>query len=249
MTHIIPDISQRKIALFAGIGYLIIFITGIFANFFVLENLLVSEDAVATADNFMKNTGLFRTGIFSFILMVIFDVLLAWALYMVLKSVNQSLSLLSGWLRLINGAIFAIALYHLFGVLHILSGVEYLNVIGTAQLQAHLMIFLNAFNNTWLIGLVFFGLHLFVLGFLIYKSGYIPKFIGILLLIASVGYLVDSFANFMLPNYSDYKDIFSLIVVVPGIIGELSLTFWLLFRGSRIPELKSRKGIKSIKDL
>ena len=93
------------------------------------------------------------------------------------------------------------------------------------------MLSLNMFNYTWLIGLIFFGIHLFILGYLIYKSGYVPKFIGGLLLIASLDYLLDSFANFLLPNYNDYKNIFQLIVIVPGIVGELSLTFWLLFKG------------------
>jgi len=103
-----------------------------------------------------------------------------------------------------------------------------------------MLLFLNTFNNTWLIGLVFFGLHLFVLGYLIFKSGYIPRILGILLIVASIGYLIDSFANFLLPNYTEYKDIFLLVVVVPGIIGELSLTFWLLFKGAKIPDMKSR---------
>ena len=72
------------------------------------------------------------------------------------------------------------------------------------------------------------------LGYLIFKSGYIPKIIGIFLIIASLGYLTDSFANFLLDNYSDYKEIFMLIVVIPGVIGELSFTLWLLIRGGKI---------------
>jgi hypothetical protein len=77
-----------------------------------------------------------------------------------------------------------------------------------------------------------------VLGYLIYKSGYISKLIGVLLLVAGIGYLIDSFANFLLPDYANYKDIFLMIVVIPGIIGELSLTFWLLFKSKMIPELR-----------
>jgi hypothetical protein len=77
-----------------------------------------------------------------------------------------------------------------------------------------------------------------VLGYLIYKSGYIPKTIGILLFIAAIGYLIDSFANFLLADYVNYKDIFLMIVLVPGVIGELSLTFWLLFKGAKIPEIE-----------
>jgi hypothetical protein len=239
MKNRIADISLRKAAIVAGFGYLIIFITGIFSNFFVLESLIVPGDATTTSNNIMGNDLLFRKGILSFIIMVVFDVVLAWAFYVLLKPVNKNLSLLSGWLRLVNSTIFGIALYNLFSVLQILSGAEYLKVFVTGQLQAQVMLFLNAFNYTWLIGLVFFGLHLFVLGYLIFKSGYIPRILGILVIVASVGYLIDSFANFLLPNYTDYKDIFLLVVVVPGIIGELSLTFWLLFKGAKIPEMKN----------
>ena len=223
--------SMKSLSRFAGVGYLIIFVTGIFANFFVLEGLIVYDDAAATVQNILNNDSLFRIGILSFVLMVIFDVLLAWALYLLLKPVSIDLSLLSGWLRLANSVIFAVALFNLFDVLHVTGGANYMQLMDSAILNSRVMISLNSFNSTWLIGLILFGLHLFVLGYLIHKSGYIPKFIGVLLIIAGVGYLVDSFANFLLPNYTDYKDIFMMIVVIPGIVGELSLTFWLLIKG------------------
>jgi hypothetical protein len=234
------NISQRKVAQVAGFGYLIIFITGIFSNFFVLENLIVPENAATTAANILANDWLFRIGILSFIIMVVFDVLLAWALYVLLKPVNPNLSLLSGWLRLVNSVIFGIALYNLLSVLQILGDAQYLQVFIEEQLNAQLMLSLSTFNNIWLIGLVFFGLHLFLLGYLIFKSGYVPKILGVLLIIAGTGYLIDSFANFLLANYSEYKDIFLILVVVPGVIGELSFTFWLLLRGGKIPEMKER---------
>ena len=184
----------------------------------------------------MANQLLFRVGVFGFMIMVIFDVLLAWLLYLLLKPVNTRLSLFSGWLRLVNGTIFGIALYHLLNVLEMVSGADYLKLLDPGQVQAQVMLFLHSFNQLWLIGLVFFGLHLFVLGYLILKSRYIPRVLGILLIIASAGYLIDSFANFMIPNYQNYATIFMLIVVVPGVIGELSFTLWLLFKGSKIPE-------------
>ena len=96
------------------------------------------------------------------------------------------------------------------------------------------MLLLKAFNNTWLIGLIFFGLHLFVLGYLIVKSGIVPRILGILLIVASLGYLTDSFANILLPNYAGYKEMFLLIVAVPGVIGELSFSLWLLFKGVNV---------------
>ena len=224
-------IPLNNIAKIAGAGYLLIFISGIFANFFVIEGLVVPGDAVTTTNNIVNNLSQFRIGILSFIIMVVFDVLLAWALYLLFRPVNQSISLLAAWLRLVNATIFAMALFNLFNVLQMISGAQYLAVIEPVQMQAQVMLFINAFNNTWLIGLIFFGIHLIFLGYLIIKSTYVPTILGILLIVASLGYLIDSFANFLLPNYSEYKDIFLLIVAVPGIIGELSLTFWLLIKG------------------
>jgi hypothetical protein len=158
-------------------------------------------------------------------------VLVAWALYILLKPVNKNLAMLAAWFRLVFAAILGVALHNLLSVLQLLSGPDYLTVFETEQLQAQAMLFLNAFNNTWLIGLTVFGLHLFVLGYLVFKSGYIPRIIGILLVVSSLGYITDSFANFLLPNYANYAPIFLLIVAVPAIIAELSLTLWLLLKG------------------
>ncbi|AKB28901.1 hypothetical protein MSSIT_2182 [Methanosarcina siciliae T4/M] len=236
MANHTADISLRQAAIVAGFGYIIIFLLGIIANFFVLQNLIVPEDAAATVNNIMVNEWQFRLGILGFIIMVIFDVVVAWALYILLKPVNRSLSLLTAWFRLVNATIFGIALYNLFSVLQLLGGAGYLTVFETGQMQAQVMLFLSAFNYTWLIGLIFFGFHLFFLGYLILRSGYIPGILGVLLMIASLGYLIDSFANFLLPSYTDYETIFMLIVFVPGVIGELSLTLWLLLKGTKLTE-------------
>jgi hypothetical protein len=224
----------NKVAKLAGFGYLIIFITGIFSNFFVLENLVVPEDAAVTAKNITESEMMFRIGILSFIIMVVADLLLAWALYILLRPVNKDLSLLSGWLRLVNGTVFGIALFGLVNVLQILSGTGNLAGAEADQLQATIMLSLDTFNHTWLIGLVFFGFHLLLLGYLIIRSGYIPRAIGYLLVVAGIGYLIDSFANFLLPAYNEYADIFMLIVVIPGVAGELSLTIWLLVKGGKL---------------
>jgi len=221
----------NKIARIAGIGYLVIFVTGIFANFFVLESIVEPNDAATTYNNILENTLQFRIGFLSFVVMVVFDVILTWALYLIFEPVNRNLALFGAWFRLVNTAIFGVALFALFNVLHLTSGEEYLNIFEPAQLQAKVMLAIENFNNIWLIGLLFFGIHLAALGYLIIQSKFIAKFIGILLIIASLGYVIDSVAHFMMPNYNDYKDIFSMIVVIPGVVGEFSLTLWLLIRG------------------
>ena len=216
MTNHIADISPGKAARVAGIGYLIIFVLGIFANFFIFGGLLVHGNAAATANNIMANGLLFRGGMVSWLIVLVCDIVIAWALYIFLKPVSKSLSLLAAWFRLVYATIFGITQLNLLFVLLLLNGTDYLAVFDTNQLQALAMLFLNGHNLGFLIGLVFFGVHLLLISYLIFKSNYIPKILAILLLLSSLGYLIDSFANFLLPNYADYETIFLLLVLGGG---------------------------------
>ncbi len=232
MTNRIADISLRKAAIVAGFGLLIMSILAAFANFYILPSLIVPGDAATTANNIMANELLFRIGICSFTIVIVLDVVVAWALYVLLKPVNKSLSLLAAWFRLVYATIFGIALANLFNVLRLLSDADYVTVFDIDQLYAQVMLSLNAFSDGWQIGYVFFGLHLFVLGYLVFKSGYIPKILGVLLIIAGLGYLIDSYAIFLLPNYE-------ATIGYVTFIGEVLFMLWLLFKGAKIPEMKS----------
>ena len=182
----------------------------------------------------MSNELLFRLGILSFVIVAILDVVVAWALYVLLKPVNKNVSLLAAWFRLVYSVIFGIALVNLYQVLELLSGSDYLKVLEPNQLYAESMVSLVAFNSVWMIGLVFFGIHLSILGYLTFKSGYVPKTLGILLVIAGLGYIIDSFAIFLLPNYQP-------TIAAVTFIGEALFMLWLLFKGSGISEMKSLK--------
>lgn len=237
MTNRSTEASPLYYARVAGLGLLLMAILAMFSNFSVLEGLIVPGDAAATANRIIANEMLFRSGFISFVIVLILDVLVAWALYVLLKPVNKNLAMLAACFRLVYTAIFGIALSNFLNVLPLLSGAEYLTVFTKDQIHAQVLLLIDAFNNGWLIGLVFFGCHLLVVGYLIVKSGgYLPRIIGIFLIIASVGYVIDSTAHFLLPNYTDYKTIFLLIVAIPGVIGELSLAFWLLIKGVKVQQ-------------
>ena len=163
MTNRIADGSLRKAAMVAGLGLLVMTIFAIFAQFAVIQGLIVPGDAATTANNIMANEMLFRLGIFSFMIVIICDVLVAWGLYVLLKPVNENLSLLMAWFRLVYSAIFAVALANLFNALQLLSGADYLGAFEPNQLQAQVMLSLDAFQAGWTIGLVIFGLHLVLL--------------------------------------------------------------------------------------
>lgn len=228
MTNRMTDISLHQAAIVAGVGLLLITILTPFAEFSVRQSLIVPGDAATTAQNIMANEWLFRIAIYSYLIVAILDVVIAWALYVFLKPVNQSLSLLTAWFRVVYAAILAIVLLNFVVALQLLTGADYLTVFETGQLQAQMMLFLDAFGYGWDIGLLIFGLHLLMLGYLVYKSGYIPKILGVLLIIASFGYLIDSSGKLLSPTYEANIALFTFI-------GEVVLIFWLFIKGARLP--------------
>ena len=231
---------NNKTARVAGVLYLTIIVAGIFAEFVVRQSLIVPGDATATASNIMASEGLFRLGIAGDLIMILSDIALALIFYVLFKPVSQALSLLAAFFRLGQATILALNLLNLFFVLQLLSGADYLTVFGADQLDALVLLFLNGHSLGYSIGMVFFGLSLLVLGYLVFKSGYLPRILGGLLIFASLGYLVDSFAGLLWPNYDNYEAIFALVVFVPAFIGELSMAVWLLVKGINVPQQADR---------
>ena len=211
-------------------------IPAIFANYFVFSRLIVSGDVAATANNIIASEMLFRAGIVSWLIVLTLDVVVAWGLYVFLKPVNKSLSLLAAWFRLMYAAIFGTTQLILFIVLVLLSGAAYLTVFETSQLHALALLFLNGYDYGSPIGFFFFSFHLGILGYLVYKSGYIPRILGVLLIVAFFGYLIVSAGTILWPNY---PDVLTTVLTVPSAIAEIALAFWLLFKGGKIPEMNT----------
>jgi hypothetical protein len=212
------DVSLRTAAIIAGLGLLLMAILAPIANFGILPKLVLPGDAKATADNLMASAGSLRAGIVLFLIVAILDVVVAWALYVLLKPVNKSLSLLAAWFRLVYAAVFASALLNLFNVLQLLTGADFLKVLDANHLRAQGLLSLGAFQSGWNFGLAIFGLHLLILGYLAFQSGYVPKWLGVLLVIAGLGYAVDSFGKMLLPNYN-------LTIAGLTFVGEVALIF------------------------
>jgi len=237
MVNRIADISLRKAALIAGLGYVVIFISatigGIFAN--------GPGDIPISASKLLASESLYGIGIAGWLIDFIADVVVAWALYVLFKPVSKSLSLLAAWFRLIFVGIAATNLLNLLIPLQLSRGADYLSVFEPGQVQALMLLFLNAFNDGILISFIFFGLHIFIIGYLIFKSSssYIPRIIGVLLIVAAVGYQINSFANYLLPNIANYEATLFGIAIAPAIISEFLLMLWLLLKGGKIPEQKN----------
>jgi hypothetical protein len=201
--------NPRTLALIAGISYLIIFFAAIFANFLVIESLL-KDPLNAIQDSPL----LVRSGILAFLITVVFDVVVAWALYELFK--EHALSGLSTLFRMMHAAIMGVAIFALPMALVATGSEEILKQI-------------DIFNTIWLIGLFFFGIHLILLGNIIGR----PKIIAVLLALAGIMYMIDTAAHFMLPNYEDYASMFLALVAIPSILGEMSFSVWLLVKGGR----------------
>lgn len=224
----IADVSLRQAAVIAGLGYLIVFIFG-FANI-RREKLTVRGDAAVTASNIVAAESRFRAGTASWIVVLVADVVVAWALYVFLKPVGESLSLLTAWVRLVYVAIAAIAVVNLLSAVGVLTDADKSEGFRADQRNAQAMLFLRSYDFGFNVGFVFFGLHILGLGYLIVRSDYIPTVLGVLLIVASVSYLFDSFACFLSSSYGS-NEAHSLVFAIPAVISELSLTVWLLIWG------------------
>lgn len=222
------EISQGRAGRLAGVGYLVIFVLAFFANFFVLSRLIAPGNPSLTAENIMGAEGLFRSGIASFLVVLLCDLAVGWALFVLFRPVSRSLSILATMFRMAYTVIHGGSLLMLVFALRLLGGGEWLGAFETNQVHTLALMFLDGHNYGFVIALTFFGVHLAVLGYLIIKSGYLPKALGVLLILSAFGYVFDTFANIMLPNYADYADIFLAIVAVPSIISEFWLCLWLL---------------------
>ena len=201
--------KSRTLAVLAGISYLIIFFAAIFANFFVIEALL--QDPLSTIQ---QNHMMVRWGIMAFIITVVFDVVVAWALNELYKS--HSLSVLSMLFRMMHAVIMAVAVFALVATLSCSTAEEILGHV-------------NTFNTIWLIGLFFFGIHLILLGKIMTRPTWITWF----LILAGSMYMIDTTAHFVLTDYQEYASVFLVLVAIPSIFGEMSLAIWLLAKGGK----------------
>ena len=229
--------SIKKTARIAGFLYFMYIVTSIIANEF---GRFVSVDAPATVNNIIAHESQFRIGFVISLFSVVFFLLAAWALYVLLKPVNKNLALLFLLLNLGGFAIWCFSMLYLFASLLLLSGADYLKVFEPVQLQAQAMLFINLFKNGYIIAQIPYGIWLFPLGYLVFKSGFLPKILGVLLIVDCFGLLVYVFQRFLLPGY----EVISYPCMVVSFIAELSLTLWLLIMGVKDPKPTLADGQK-----
>jgi len=241
MVERIAEASPRFKARIAGVFYLLTIVTRVIADAFVRDQLVVSDDAAATATNIMAHEPLFRLGFAADIIAFASYIALTVLLYELFKPVNRSLSLVAAFFSLVACVVQAISsLFHL-APLVLLGGAPYLSVFTVEQLQALALVFLRlraaAYHN---IGLVFFGLYCLLVGILILRSTFLPRILGVLMVLAGLSYVL-----FLSPPLA--RSLQPYILLFPG-VGQISLTLWLLVIGVNIQRWQEQASAAGIRD-
>jgi hypothetical protein len=237
MTNQTANISPQLYARIAGVLYLVNIACGMFGEIFVRAHLVVAGDAVATAHRIMSSEFLFRSGIAGDLIMHITDVPMTVIFYVLLKPVSKDLSLLAALFGMLQTAVLLANKLTLVMVLLLLGNANYLKAFDANQLQALASLSLTLHESGFGIGLIFFGVSCLVTAYLLFRSGYFPKTLGVLQAMAGVSYLINSFSQLLFPSLAE--KMFPAIVL-PAFIGELGTCVWLIVKGLNVSKWDER---------
>jgi hypothetical protein len=218
--------SVGRAGLIAGVALVVLGALSAVGVLAVVDGLVTPGDAATTAADITASEGTFRLTVAGLYLVVVLDIVAAWALFRFFAPVNAWLSRLTAWLRVAFAGVFLVAISQLAAVPGMLSDAGYQDAFGEQQLQAQVMLRLEAFDHTWMAALLLFGAHLALLGYLAYRSGYVPRLVGVLLVIAGAGYAFDTFSSVLSAD--------PVVISTVTFLGELVLAIWLLVRGGRV---------------
>lgn len=221
-------ISNKNLARIAGLLYLVVIATGLFAEVFVRQALKVSGDALATANNIQSSEMLYRWGFVADLINFVCGLPVVLIIYYLFKTVNKFLLQLALIFVVIQTAIIAVNLLNQISPLLILSNEAYLKTFAPNQLAALSQLSLNIQGVGYAIGLVFFGVYCLLVGYVVFKSTMVPKFLGVLYILSGIGYLINSFTMLLSKGFAN--PLFTY-VAIPIFIGELSFCLWLLIKG------------------
>jgi len=225
------EASPQALARIGGLLYLVIIVLGIFEEAFVRNRIVVSGDAAATAANLRSLESLWRLGIASESVLLICATALTLIFFVLLRPVSRDLALLAVLFNLVSIAVEAAVQLYLIGALFPLDNAEYLKAFTPEQLHVLARLPIRSHAYGFGVALIFFGCECLILGYLIFRSGFLPRAVGVLMQIAGLCYLVNSFALLLAPGLADR--LFPAILL-PAFVGEASLCLWLLVRGVNV---------------
>lgn len=221
--------TSKNLARIAGFIYLIVVITGLFSLAYIPNKLIDWNSGTSTFNNITNSPLLFRLGIYSSVLCYVAFSFLPLVLYRLLRTVNESHARAMVILALLSVPLSFNNLQHKYAALSLTETESLLNSVAIEDLQGKLMFSLHQYNDGILLATVFWGLWLFPFGMLVYKSGFIPKFLGVLLMLGCLGYLINFTGNTLFENYSQIG-LGKYTGKLPA-VAEISICFWLLFFG------------------
>jgi hypothetical protein len=217
--------SPQTLARVIGILLLVSLVAGSFGEAYVPSKVMVAGDAAATAKNIVQFQPLFRLGYAAYVIEGLCDAALTALLYMLLRPAARELAAVAAFLRIVSTAAFAAAESFYFAALPILSGADYLKTFSPAQLDALSLLSLKLYNNGGIVPTLFYGVGWILLGYAILISGYLPRWLGVLLSFAGLSFVIGMFALIVAPALA------SSYFLLPMILGMLVLALWLLIRG------------------
>ena len=221
----------KKAARIAGFIYLSMVFVAPFCLLYVPSKLIVHGNAAATADNILAHETLFRLSIFGDLIAQVIFICLAIALYRLLQSVNRTWALLLVGFVLVSAAVSFLNVLNNIAALILFRGGEFLTVFDKPQRDALAMLFLRLYNHGQLTSELFWGLWLFPFGLLVYRSSFIPRFLGVWLILNGFGYVALSAIALFFHDY--YQAAF--VYFQPVLFGELAIMLWLLIKGAKVP--------------
>lgn len=231
-------ISDKNLARIAGFCYLIVIATGLFSEVCVRQTLRVTNDALATAHNIKTNEMLFRWGFVADLINFVVGIPTILIIYHFFKKSNKIILQIALALVIIQTAIIAVNLLNQITPLLLLGNDTYLNTLQPNQLATLSLLYLNIQSIGYGIGLVFFGFYCILIGYAIFKTNAIPKFIAVAYAIAGLCYLINSFTMFLSKGFANPMFVY---LAIPIFIGELSLCLWLLIKGIDTTKLENYK--------
>ncbi len=219
-------LSLRQAARTASIAYLLNPV--VYAEV-TWPRLVVAGNAAQTVQNISAHGGTFVAVLFSYLISFTGDVVIAWALYVLLAPVNRALSLLAAWFQMVYAAIALSGVMQLTVAYNLVTTPHLRSAFTDAALQAQVTTLLSTFRSTFSVSLLLFGIHLVLLGALVCRSTYIPKYLGVLLMLNGLAWVIDSSSTYLFPRVP-------LGFVHVFFFGELAFLLWLLLRGWRLEE-------------
>ncbi|NJO90197.1 MAG: DUF4386 domain-containing protein [Chloroflexia bacterium] len=223
--------SSKKLGRITGVFYLLIILSGLFGGMAVRGTIVVPNDPSTTLQNLISNESLFRIGFISDLIMVLSDVMVSVLFYYLLKQTNKVVAVFAAVFRLIQSAVLAGNLINLFSPILMIKGHETMDQTQINQLGANVLQKLEVFEYGYLISGVFFAFNCLLMGYLLYKSELIPNLLGIMIAVASLGYLFNCLTSFLAPSLIEVSQLFMFFTAV---IAELTLCIWLIIKGTKI---------------